>query len=150
MIEPSIKQKDTFKKVLENRGNISQAMKDAGYSDAYSKNPQQLTATDSWKKLMEEYFPDKDLAKVGKEGLNSTRVISAINTNKEATGGTTDFVEVPDYSTRHKYWETTLKLKKRLTDRLDVTSGDKPLPILGGITNGLHSNNSNKETLTTK
>lgn len=64
----------------------------------------------------------------------------------EATETTDDFIEVPDFAIRHKYLETALKLKKRLMDRVDVTSGGKPIPILGGLTNVLQTDNSNKET----
>lgn len=35
------------------------------------------------------------------------------------------------------------KLKQRITDKIDHTSGGKPLPILGGVTSAIPSNNGN-------
>jgi len=74
------------------------------------------------------------------EGLDANRTISAISTYKaaseakNATGQTTDFIDVPDFAIRHKYLETALKLKRRLVERKDITTADKPLPtpIYGG------------------
>ena len=43
------------------------------------------------------------------EGLNANRVISAIKTDKQANGATSDFIEVPDHAVRHKYLETAGK-----------------------------------------
>jgi len=37
-----------------------------------------------------------------KDAMTANRVISAINTDKKATGGTTDFIEVPDHTVRLK------------------------------------------------
>lgn len=52
-----------------------------------------------------------------------------------ADGQTDDFIEVPDYMTRHKYLETALKLKKRLGGEGSINI-DKAIviPILGGKT----------------
>jgi len=43
------------------------------------------------------------------DGLKANRVISAIKTDKEATGATADFIDVPDHAVRHKYLETASK-----------------------------------------
>ena len=40
------------------------------------------------------------------QGLKANRVISAVSTDKHANGATTDFIEVPDHLTRHKFMET--------------------------------------------
>ena len=42
------------------------------------------------------------------EGLEATRTISAL-TGKNAKGTDMDFIDVPDYSVRHKYLETAAK-----------------------------------------
>ena len=63
------------------------------------------------------------------EGLDATRSISAISGSK-ANGGTVDFVDVPDYSSRHKYLETALKLKKRLVTRTDITSDGEKIELI--------------------
>ena len=49
------------------------------------------------------------LMEVLDDGLKADRVISAIKTDKKATGATADFIEVPDHSVRHKYLETAGK-----------------------------------------
>ena len=53
------------------------------------------------------------------EGLDATRTVSAVKTSRNATADSTDFVDVPDFLTRHKYLETALKLKKRLLDKMN-------------------------------
>lgn len=68
------------------------------------------------------------------EGLDANRVISAMNTGKQATGATADFIDVPDYAIRHKYLETVLKLKKRLGVENQTNIQVNVTPILGGIT----------------
>src|SRR3990167_1640855 len=74
------------------------------------------------------------------EGLDATKQIGARKIVQGAKTGheikvdamtdTDDFIEVEDFAVRHKYLETTLKLKKRLTDKVDVTTnGEKIQPI---------------------
>lgn len=100
----TLKQKAVAKDLLENAGKpVSRAMLDAGYSPATAKNPDELTNSKGWSELMNEYFPDSELAKVGQDGLKATKVI---------TSHTEPDFEVPDHPTRHKYWETVLKMKK--------------------------------------
>ena len=77
--------------------------------------------------LEEAGITDVLLQKKILEGLDSTRVISAVK-GTSASGGTTDFIDVPDFVSRHKYLETALKLKRRLIERLDIKSDDKELP----------------------
>lgn len=79
--------------------------------------------------LMEEGgITDIKLSGVLHEGLEANRVISAMNTDRQANGATADFIDVPDHAVRHKYLETALKLKRRLKDRIDLTTNDKELP----------------------
>lgn len=134
--QPTMKQKRAAKLAVENGGNISKAMREAGYSPATAKNPMKLTKSRAWEKLLDEYAPDETLTIKLSEGLSATRVISAIQTGKQASGATTDFIEVPDHAVRHKYLETALKLKRKLVDRTELTgkNGEKliPKPIYGG------------------
>lgn len=52
-----------YQKILENRGkSVSKALKEAGYSDAYSKNPDQFKKTKKWKDLMEQHLSDDTVA----------------------------------------------------------------------------------------
>jgi len=134
---PTFKQKMAFRKTLENNGNVSKSMKQAGYGKGSAKNPKLLTDSDGWQTLMDKYFPDEKLAQVEQEGLEANRVISAQVTiksddptvkNKQATARDVDFIDVPDHAVRHKFLETALKLKRRLVERIDHTTKDKPLP----------------------
>ena len=69
--------------------------------------------------LEEAGVTDKLLQEKIMEGLNATRTVSAVKTSRNATADSTDFVDVPDFLTRHKYLETALKLKKRLLDKMN-------------------------------
>ena len=73
--KPTLKQKEAFKNVIENRGNVSKGMRDAGYTEATAKNPKNLTESKSWTDLVEEYLPDILLAKTHKELLTVPRKI---------------------------------------------------------------------------
>jgi hypothetical protein len=149
MNDLTLKQRKFLKLYLE-LGNATEAamrvydVKDRDSANAIgSENLAKLSYSD----LMEEAgITDKLLQEKILEGLSATRTISAVK-GTSANGGTTDFIDVPDFLSRHKYLETALKLKKRLTDRLDLTSGDKPIPILDTIVN-VYKDNGNKETPT--
>ena len=41
--KPSVKQKKAITNYIENHGNASKAMRDAGYTEATAKNPSNLT-----------------------------------------------------------------------------------------------------------
>lgn len=95
------------------------------------------------------------------EGLESNRTISATVQiksndpavkNKQATARDIDFIDVPDFQVRHKYLETALKLKKRLIERKDLTSGGKPLNFqpIADIPNGIPKNDSVQEAVDPK
>lgn len=68
------KQKLVIKRISENVGtalSVSQAMRDVGYSDSYSANPQTLRRTKSFKDLLDKYLPEEDLTIVHKQLLDS-------------------------------------------------------------------------------
>ncbi len=70
---PSIKQKRAFDNSLENNGNITKAMRDAGYSEATLNNPKDLTESDGYKELEKNYadsIPDKLVKEKHKALLN--------------------------------------------------------------------------------
>lgn len=68
------RQKKAIELVVENRGNVSKAMRDAGYAEKTAKNPKNLTESDAWKELMDKHLSDKELADKHRELLNSTRL----------------------------------------------------------------------------
>jgi hypothetical protein len=49
------KQKMAVDRIVENRGNISKSMREAGYDDTTAKNPKNLTESKGYKELCEEY-----------------------------------------------------------------------------------------------
>jgi len=89
----------------------------AGYSHSYAtqaKNIDNRINMDYW--LEEAGLTDKALSNHAKEGMSATRVISAVKGN-EANGATCDFIDVPDWNNRHKYYETTLKLRNKISNK---------------------------------
>ena len=98
------------------------AMRQAGYTHYTATSKAGAKARESKiqatiQELMEKQglTSEKLLSKLD-EGLESTKVISAnvIAPNGEgmsdANGMTKDFIDVPDYATRHKYLDTAFKL----------------------------------------
>lgn len=74
--KPTIKQAGAIKELVEKGGKISigKAMRNAGYSSKTAKNPKKLTDSKAWDELMEEYLPDRELAKVHHGLLKSMRI----------------------------------------------------------------------------
>lgn len=101
------KQKKALELVVENGGNVSKAMRDAGYSEQTAKTPQKLTQSQAFQHYMEEAgLTDQKLVEVLKGGLEATKVIVMGKDSDES------FVDIqPDHPTRHKFLETSLKIK---------------------------------------
>ena len=91
--EPTIKMIKTAQNVVEG-DSMRQAMLKAGYSEATAKNPQALTTNETFLALLEKHgVTDKKIAATIQSGLDA-----------EKQGE-------PDHAVRHKYVETSLKLK---------------------------------------
>lgn len=103
----TLRQKKALDRIVENGGNVSKAMRDAGYSPATAKTPQKLTESKAFLEIMQEAgVTDEKLTQVIKEGLDATKPIVMGKDSNEA------FVDViPDHPTRHKFLETSLKIK---------------------------------------
>lgn len=71
----TLKQQKAINNAVENGGNVSRAMIDAGYSPATAKNPDKLTKSSAWIELMEEHLPDDLLAKKHKELLTTPKKV---------------------------------------------------------------------------
>lgn len=54
----TIKQKMAVQKMVENGGNVSKSMIEAGYSPATAKTPDKLTDSKGYQELLNEYLPD--------------------------------------------------------------------------------------------
>lgn len=149
----TIKQRKWIKEYLECGNATEAAMKIYDCKDRESASQigyENLRKLDFEEFLEEAGITDSLLQKKIMEGLDATRTVSAkiINSKgvQDANSQTDDFIDVPDFIARHKYLETALKLKQKLIERKDITSGGKPIPIL----NGLYTDDSNKEANTTQ
>lgn len=106
-VKPSEKQKKAIELLPANGGNVSKSMREAGYSEAMAKNPQKLTQSQAFQQIMQEAgVTDEKLVSVLKDGLEATKVIVMGTKSDES------FVDIqPDHPTRHKFLETSLKIK---------------------------------------
>ena len=105
--------KQVFDKVVESGGKmgVSTAMREVGYPETTAKNPQKITRSKTWEKLMETQLPDSLLLKKHKEGLDAVKR-QFKNNNK--TGEIEEVGEEVDYAVRHKYLETAYKIKNKI------------------------------------
>lgn len=60
--------------MLENGGNASKAMREAGYSEAMVKNPQKVTRSDTFISLMDKFLPERHLLAKHRGFLDSKRI----------------------------------------------------------------------------
>jgi hypothetical protein len=154
---PTKKQKDAFKKVIQEGKSPHRAMKEVGYDDTTAKNPKNLTESKGWKELMETYLPDSSLSKKHKELLNAVNLeklsfgehdtdeeiravvekmegykLLYIKTQISSTDGSViskyAYVKAPDNMTQDKALDKAYKLKgKYEATKTDITTGGKPL-----------------------
>lgn len=99
----NIKQKQILKNMVENGCSLGEAMRKAGYSYAYSRNPQKIQKTKVWKDLIKDYFDDQELLQKTKELLYANKAI------RTTTGIVTS--KFPDYKIRLKAIDMIYKLK---------------------------------------
>jgi hypothetical protein len=122
-----IKTRMVFDKVMTGT-KIKNAMIESGFGD--KPNPHALTRTKTWKALMDEFVPDDLLVNTLKSGLGATKYDSEAG-------------EREDFSVRHKYLETGLKLKGKLKDpderannTINFFGADQLRRIAGRVLNG--------------
>ena len=111
---PTLKQKRAFKAVGENGGNISKAMKTAGYAPSIIHATEKLTTSVGWQELMEQHLPDKLLAKRHRELLNKREKVII-----QRTQGKSPIYEVldqPETNAVSKGLEMAYKLKGKIQD----------------------------------
>lgn len=99
---PTLKQKRAIEKLVETRGSVSAAMREAGYSEKSAKNPSNLTNSKAWEEYMEKFLSDADLAKKHHQLLNATS-IERINFNKRETDEDIEAIveKMPGYELLH-------------------------------------------------
>ncbi len=54
--------------------SLAQAMRDAGYSESYARNPQKIKQTRAWREYLEEAMPDETLASIHLNLLKSYKI----------------------------------------------------------------------------
>ena len=79
-----------------------------------SKKLRRKPVRDALQKYLDSPKLNKELIRVAKEGLEANRVISAVNTNKEANGASCDFIDVPDHNARFKFWNGLMMSKGKI------------------------------------
>ncbi len=97
------KQKKAVDNMVENGGNVSKAMRDAGYTGATAKNPKKLTESGGFKELMEDYLPDDMLLNALSDDIESKKA------NRKAE------------------LELAFKLKGKMIDKTDLTSNGETI-----------------------
>lgn len=103
----TIKQEMALEKIVENGGNVSQAMREVGYSFNTAKTPQKLTTSLGFLELCEE------------EGLTDNLLIDAlIEDIKEKKGN------------RKAELELGFKIRGRFIQKVDILNKELPVPIL--------------------
>lgn len=103
---PTVKQKKALNKIVENGGNVSQAMRDVGYSRNTAKTPQKLTESVGFIELCD------------KKGLTDNFLIDALVEDIKKKKGN-----------RKSELELGFKIKGKLTNRTDITSKDLQIPL---------------------
>lgn len=94
----TIKQRKVIKKIVENHGSVSAAMRDVGYAEATVRNPKNLTESKGFAELLDEL------------GLTDEFLTSALVEDIAEKKGN-----------RKPELELGFKLRKRLSDKGDDT-----------------------------
>lgn len=102
----TIKQRKAIANAVENGGNITKAMRDAGYAETTINNPVNLTKTSAWQDLMEAYLPDDMLL----------RALSDDIEKKE--------------SNRKAELELAFKLKGKMVEKAEINNPDGNLKTI--------------------
>lgn len=126
--KPSWKQQKALGIMVENGGNASRAMIEAGYSPATAKNPDKLTASPTFQALLDEYLPERHLAEKHREFLDSKRIIRTYvkgdlkETTEETDGNAVKALDIA-YKLRGKYQDKVgnnvliVNISKEVADR---------------------------------
>ncbi|MCK9371320.1 terminase small subunit [Candidatus Dojkabacteria bacterium] len=117
----TIKQKRWIKAYIET-GNATEAAMQA--YDCKDRDSARALGSENLAKLnIAELMEDMGLTDVALINIGTEGMTKAI---KQSMTGEVH----PDYATRHRYWDTMLKLKRKLTDKLDITSGGESLIVI--------------------
>jgi phage terminase small subunit len=140
----TIKQRKFLKLYLET-GNVSQSALKAGYSLGQSgfENLKKPLVQYAFEMLLEKQgLTDKKLSQVLADGLEAEKVVGYLHQyKKKGKNGkvekiqpdeiiSSEFIDVPDIPTRHKYLETAYKVKGQFKDKVELSApGGEPLVL---------------------
>lgn len=126
----TIKQERAVKNMSENGGNISKAMRDAGYTDVTAATPKKLTNSKGWHELMEKYYPDELLAQKHNQLLEKKEKVIR-NNNKTGKLEVVETGEI-DATAVSKGLDMAYKIKKKyeMAPGLSINIGVVILPSL--------------------
>lgn len=136
----NIRQQKYKKFRLEGYSKYTAARK-AGYTNSTALQAARLEARidmDYW--LEREGLTDPALAQHASDGLLAQKIIGYLHSYKKNRNGkvervkpdecvSNEFVESPDWAVRHKYLETILKLRKKLTDKAFIDNSKRIIII---------------------
>ena len=84
----------------------------AGFSESAAKSTSHIEKTEAFQRLKDEFIPKSMLYKKMQEGFEATKPIQHDQ----------ELIDYPDYSTRHKYLDTALKIHGEYSpDKIDAT-----------------------------
>lgn len=106
MINATDRQKKALDNLVKNGGNVSKAMRDAGYSVNTAKTPKKLTESAAFAELLDAYLPDDML-------------LRALSDDIEKKEGN-----------RKAELELGFKLKGKMTEKVDVTTQGESINTL--------------------
>lgn len=110
---PTYRQKLVASKLVENGGNIGEAMVSAGYSPNTAKTPQKLTTSKGWLELMGSLLPDEMLAKKHRQLLNAKKIIV------DRSRGKAKFItKINDYTTVVKALDLAYRVKGYYSNKI--------------------------------
>ena len=104
----TIKQTTAIANIVENGGNVTKGMRDAGYKEGSINNPKSLTESKAWQEVFEKHLPDEKLFTKHNEALDATKWNDFTGEREE------------DHAIRLKAVELGYKLKHRLQPELNV------------------------------
>lgn len=70
----AVKHKLVLDKMVQNGGNMAEALRETGYSPSVVNHPAKVTSTQTWQELMEAEFPDGNIAERHNQLLKASRL----------------------------------------------------------------------------
>lgn len=103
---------------------IGQIMTENGYSESYSKTPQKLTRSKSWKESIDELFPEDRVARILKEAGEA----NIVEIDKQT--GIANQTEMPDHKIRLKSAELGMKARGRINKKQEDSESSNSFSLV--------------------